>query len=71
MPPDPRPAPRKKDPDLMKRLHLELHGEPCEVCGRRPGKHLHHSRFRSHGGSDTRENLIWICRTCHDLAHGL
>ncbi len=71
MTPDPKPAPRKRDPDLMKRLHLELHGEPCEACGLRPGRHLHHRTFRSQGGDDSRENLAWLCPPCHDAAHGI
>ena len=71
MPPDPKPAKRIKDPALMKRLHLELEGEPCDRdCGR-IGVALHHKVFRSHGGGDTRDNLEWLCRFHHDSAHGL
>lgn len=69
--PDPRPERRLKDPDLLKRLHLELAGEPCERCEERPGVELHHKTFRSHSGSDVRENLEWLCDPCHDSAHGL
>lgn len=71
--PFPKPLKRVKDKALMKRLHLELAGEPCEgPCeGIRPGVLLHHKTFRSHGGGDVRENLAWLCRPCHDEAHGL
>lgn len=61
---DPRPSKRVKNSDLMKRLHLELQGEPCEVCEKRPGTELHHVKFRSRGGDDSRENLLWICSFC-------
>ena len=68
---DPRPAHRTKDVDLMKRMHLELQGEPCDrECGR-IGVSLHHKVFRSQGGSDVRDNLEWLCGPCHDEAHGL
>ena len=69
--PDPRPARRVKDPALLKRLHLELEGEPCERCEARPGVQLHHKIFRSQRGDDTRDNLAWLCGPCHDSAHGL
>lgn len=71
MPPDPKPDRRIVDPDLMKRLHLELANEPCErECGR-IGAVLHHKVHRSQGGGDLRENLEWLCFACHDEAHGV
>lgn len=30
---------------------------------------LHHIVFKSQGGKDNVENLIPICRNCHNLAH--
>lgn len=44
----------------------------CQYCG---GKHkdsrlnVHHIQFRSNGGSDSQENLITLCHTCHSLLH--
>lgn len=75
MKPDPRPPKRVKDTDLMKRLHLELHGEPCEVCEERIGTILHHVKYRSRGGDDVRLDaegrvqLLWVCSIC-DADHG-
>ncbi len=69
--PDLKPTKRIIDKLLMKRLHLELVHEPCERCGLRAGVALHHRTFRGQGGDDTRENLEWLCRPCHDAAHGL
>jgi hypothetical protein len=31
--------------------------------------HVHHVVFRSHGGSDTPENLTTLCESCHDDLH--
>jgi 5-methylcytosine-specific restriction endonuclease McrA len=69
--PDPKPQKRIVDKDMMRRLHLEYEGEPCDRdCGR-IGRQLHHKAFRSQGGGDVRENLEWLCGPCHDEAHGL
>lgn len=44
----------------------------CQYC---KGKtkdsrlHVHHIIFRSNGGSDEHENLITLCKTCHDRLH--
>lgn len=57
---DPRPPKRIKDTDALKRFRLEMVGEPCELCELRTGDHAHHVRFRSQGGDDARENLLWL-----------
>lgn len=31
--------------------------------------HAHHIVFRSNGGSDEAENLVTLCKTCHDILH--
>ncbi len=41
----------------------------CEWCGK-VGDEVHHIIFRSQGGSDLYENLIGLCRQCHDRGHG-
>ena len=69
MPPFPKPEKRIIDKDLMRRLHLELEGEPCEVCDQRPGTRLHHVKYRSRGGDDVRANFLWVCAVC-DSDHG-
>lgn len=48
----------------------------CEVCGGKSVE-IHHVEFRSHFGStrkheqDAFENLVALCRECHDKAHGV
>jgi 5-methylcytosine-specific restriction endonuclease McrA len=68
---DPRPEARIMDAYLLRQLHLELMNEPCEQCELRPGTQLHHIQFKSHSGSDERQNLIWLCPQCHAQQHGL
>ncbi len=45
---------------------------PCEWCGKPSlvqDLDCHHVRFRSQGGGDEPENLIGLCRPCHEKAH--
>jgi len=41
---------------------------PCENCGK-AAVDVHHLIYKSHGGTDTIENLMALCRTCHDRVH--
>lgn len=46
----------------------------CQKCGCTPdfrGLAKHHLTFRSHGGKDTEDNLIWVCGKCHSEYHGI
>lgn len=51
---------------------LDRDNHTCQHC---KGKtkdsslHVHHIVFRSNGGSDESENLITLCKTCHDRLH--
>lgn len=40
----------------------------CEVCSR-TAVDIHHIIFRSHGGTDRIENVMALCRDCHNKAH--
>jgi 5-methylcytosine-specific restriction endonuclease McrA len=42
----------------------------CEKCGR-VAVDIHHKKLKSQGGTDDIENLIAVCRTCHNKLHGL
>ena len=66
---DPRPAGRVIDVQAMRRFHMEMHGEPCQRCERRPGTQIHHTLYRSRGGGDVRDNFEWVCVYCQDDAH--
>lgn len=58
-----------------KKVYLEYFGYgeqdyiPCENCGNR-AVDVHHLKFRSQGGEDIPENLMGLCRDCHNRAHG-
>ena len=45
----------------------------CELCRHdypiNNGLDLHHIKYKSRGGGDEVENVICLCRKCHDLAH--
>lgn len=44
---------------------------PCEKCGAR-AVDIHHVIFKQMGGSKTKdyiENLVALCRECHNKAH--
>jgi len=63
--------PRVKDPDALFLFRLEHLGEPGDLCEQRPGMDAHHRVYRSQGGSDAPDNLMWLCRPCHrDLHEG-
>ena len=40
----------------------------CEVC-RRKCIDIHHIKYKSQGGKDEINNLIGLCRECHEEAH--
>ena len=46
---------------------------PCELREHYPkcygGKAFHHRKLRSAGGTDERENLIWVCESHHRHVH--
>jgi HNH endonuclease len=41
----------------------------CQFCGSMSNLELHHQLFRSQAGSDTEQNLITLCSTCHKAHH--
>ena len=40
----------------------------CKICGK-TGTDKHHVIYRSQSGSNNPENLIPLCRSCHDFIH--
>lgn len=56
----------------VKAYVLDRDGYKCQHCkGKTKDKHLecHHIIFKSKGGTDTPENLITLCHTCHSALH--
>ena len=52
-------------------------GLRCRNCGVGPGHKAtyhsgfgyHHVRHKAHGGPDVADNLVLLCKTCHDAYH--
>lgn len=43
----------------------------CQCCGKKRVRfEVHHIIFRSQGGADDENNLITLCKECHDAIHG-
>lgn len=59
---------------LVRKRADGIDGLQCELCTHNRHNTIfdcHHIRFRSDYGSDTLENLIFLCRDCHNEAHGV
>jgi len=41
---------------------------PCEICGK-TAVDIHHILPKGRGGTDEAENLIALCRSCHQRSH--
>lgn len=71
MPPDPKPAGRVRDPELMRVLHLRW--QECVLCyGTRYTKgqlSLHH--ISNHPRDDVEANLVMLCGSGTTGCHGL
>ncbi len=70
----------RKDFYNVKQFVLFRDGHTCQKClqskpvstkqvSKNPKLHVHHIVFKSHGGTDSPDNLITLCDTCHDKLH--
>ena len=41
----------------------------CTQCGKKKSLDAHHILWKEHGGKDTIENLITLCKQCHKKVH--
>lgn len=57
----------------LKQYVLKRDGYLCQSCKKKTKNnselHVHHIKFRSNGGTDTKNNLITLCKPCHDKLH--
>lgn len=63
---------RQKDFYNLKQFVLSRDGHFCQKCsGKKKDDKLHVHRiiFRSNGGTNSPDNLITLCKTCHDNLH--
>jgi 5-methylcytosine-specific restriction endonuclease McrA len=56
-----------------KEVVLERDGNRCTVCGTKGSKKnpltMHHVKYRRNGGTNDPDNLVTLCKTCHELWH--
>jgi hypothetical protein len=63
---------RQKDFYNLKQFVLSRDGHCCQKCSgkKKDDKlHVHHIIFRSNDGTNSPDNLITLCKTCHDNLH--
>lgn len=57
----------------LKQYVLKRDGYLCQSCKKKTKNnaelHVHHILFKSNGGTDTKNNLITLCKPCHDKLH--
>ena len=57
----------------LKQYILDRDGYSCKSCKKGSKQNIelqvHHIIFRSSGGTDTKNNLITLCKPCHDKLH--
>jgi 5-methylcytosine-specific restriction endonuclease McrA len=57
----------------LKQYVLKRDAYTCQTCKKKSKEnvelHVHHIKFRSNGGTDTKNNLITLCKPCHGKLH--
>lgn len=55
----------------LKQYILHRDNYTCRQCRKNANSelHVHHIVFRSNGGTDTKNNLVTLCKLCHDKLH--
>ena len=61
-------SPIKPKPSRRRYGHLVKNGW-CAVCGKAGETEWHHIIYRSHGGDEADENMLEVCRECHEKIH--
>ena len=61
-------SPMKHTPSRRRYGHLVKNGW-CAVCGKAGETEWHHIIYRSHGGDEADENMLEVCRECHEKIH--
>lgn len=41
----------------------------CAVCRKEKSVQRHHIVFNAYGGDNSKENIVMLCRKCHDKYH--
>ena len=54
----------------LRKLAISRANRLCEFCGRQ-GESVHHVRYPKAVAKDHADNLVVVCRQCHELSHGI
>jgi hypothetical protein len=54
---------------VLNRDEYKCQNSKCKCETKKPKLEVHHIIFRRNGGSDEQENLITLCKNCHDGVH--
>lgn len=54
---------------VTKKLLIQQRGERCEKCGKAGKVIMHHIKEVAEGGKSTSDNLLLVCRQCHNEFH--
>ena len=49
---------------------IDANGDECEVCGCSVNLNVHHESYRNYGNEDL-DDLVVLCRKCHEERHGI
>lgn len=52
----------------LRRSIIHRDKRKCQMCGKKSDLEVHHIKPKENGGGDNPENLITLCRACHDIA---
>ena len=55
--------------DMDRETQMLYHEHMAMACQFRNPVHVHHRKFRSRGGTNSRDNLIHLCEPCHSFIH--
>lgn len=60
---------RKRNDANRRNLHIAVSERGCLVCGHTPCDPHHYPVRASHGGKDSEDNLVPLCRLHHSAFH--
>ena len=60
---------RPKECQIAIRKGKDRDFNTCQICGSTKNVTGHHIIDRAFGGADNKDNIVTLCRSCHDKVH--